>query len=302
MSKLTLDIARNKKNDEFYTQISDIEKELINYKDFFKNKIVYCNCDDPNLSMFFLFFKKNFYEYGLKKLIVTHYNKNKNSYKLEIIKSSNAKLTLIEKKELESNGDFRDNECIELLMESDIVVTNPPFSLFREYIDLLIKYNKNFLIIGNHNAITYKNVFQYIKDNLLWLGINNGVKIYEIRGDHNHIKHKWCQNGKWYTKMGNTVWYTNIKHYKRDIKYKFKTKYKLSDYKKYDNFDAINVNRVKEIPNNYKKTMGVPISFLNSYNPNQFQIIGYRKGHDGRDLSINKKYCYCRILIKNIED
>ncbi len=252
------------KNDEFYTRLTDIEKELGHYKEHFKNKIVFCNCDDPKESNFFKYFVLNFKFLGLKKLISTHYNKNSNSYKLEVTEDINndgiVNLDDAIKTELVGDGDFRSDECIEILKEADIVVTNPPFSLFREYIAQLINYNKNFIVIGSENSITYKEIFPLIKENKVWLGNTRPKEFVQPDGT---IK-----------KFGNICWYTNLDIAKRHediILYKI---FSESYYSKYDNYNAIEVSKVKEIPQNYDGIMGVPITFIDKYSPEQFEIIG----------------------------
>jgi hypothetical protein len=272
--------AKKVKNDEFYTQIHDIENEVNYYKQHFKDKVVYCNCDDPEHSKFFVFFRNKINDFDLKKLITTHYNKDSSSYKLEIDNTGK-----ISKNDIKSNGDFRSSECIELLKESDIVVTNPPFSLFREYVDQLITYNKKFLIVGNMNAITYKEIFKLIKENKIWLG----------RGSLKEFK----QPDGTFKKFGNVCWFTNLDHKKRNEILYLGKKYNSKDYLKYDNYNAIEVSKVIDIPEDYKGCMGVPITFLEKYNPEQFEIIKFRKGNDDKDLSVNGKCPYFRILIKN---
>lgn len=271
MKNKNLHIAKQEKNDEFYTQLIDIEKEMQHYKTKFNNKIVYCNCDSEQ-SNFWVYFTTNFHSLGLKKVIGTHYTKEHSSYKIEynglkIIKTS-----------LKNDGDFRSNECIEILKESDIVVTNPPFSLFREYIDQLIKYEKQFLIIGSMNAITYKDVFALLKNNKVWLG-NNYVKLF-IQPDKN-IK-----------SFGNILWFTNLDHDKRHefICSGIKYSENLNKYIKYDNYDAINVDKTKEIPDDYNDVMGVPITFLDKYNPKQFDILDIANGCGDFDCKPIKKY------------
>ena len=249
--------AKKAKNDEFYTQISDIEKELLHYKQQFNNKIVFCNCDDPEASNFWKYFDLNFDHLNLKKLISTHYDKEKPTYKLEIARDKNNKKLKPIKTNLIQNGDFRSPECIDLLKESDIVCTNPPFSLFREYVDLLVKYDKKFLIIGNYNAVTYKEIFKLIKDNKLWLG-------------YQFIK-EFLQEDGTIKKFGNIHWFTNLnveKHYKFLWFKSYKQNPEL--YPKYDNYDAINVDRIKDIPIDYDGPMGVPITFIDKHNPEQF--------------------------------
>ena len=252
--------AKKAKNDEFYTQIGDIEKELLHYKEQFNDKIVFCNCDDPESSNFWKYFDLNFDHLNLKKLISTHYDKEKPTYKLEIIRDkSNKKLEPI-KTNLIQNGDFRSQECIDLLKESDIVCTNPPFSLFREYVDTLIKYDKKFLIIGNYNAVTYKEIFKLIKDSRLWLGYN---KCKNFLTSDNSIKSVF------------TSWFTNldVKEHHKSLELT-KSYYTNPDYyPKYDNYNAINIDKIKDIPYDYNEDMGVPITFLDYYNPKQFKII-----------------------------
>lgn len=285
--------AKKEKNDEFYTLYEDIEKEVEEYKDQLKDKIIFCNCDDPESSNFWKYLSNNFTYYGLKKLISSHYDPNGNSYKLEISRDINNDGNVdkldTQKTTFKGNGDFRSDECIEILKECDIVITNPPFSLFREYIAQLMEYDKKFLIIGNYNAITYKEVFRYIKDNKLWLG-NSFVK--------NFIK----PNGE-IQKFGNICWFTNLDNKKRhidlirDVLYK---KYNEVDYPKYDNYDAININKVADIPVDYFGCMGVPITFLEKYNPNQFEIVGneYNLNIEKGRGYINGKRMYSRIFIK----
>ncbi len=262
--------AKKAKNDELYTLIKDIEKELSHYKDQFKDKIVYCNCDNPNFSNFWKYFKDNFNELKLKKLIATYFvrehgkykllNNSKEdiySYKWEINKDNKE----IIKTKLFGNGDFRSKECIEILEEIDIVCTNPPFSLFREYVDLLVKYDKKFLIIGCYNAVTYKNIFKLIKDNRLWLGYQYIKEFLQIDGT---IKN-----------FGNIHWFTNlnVKEHHKSLELT-KSYYTNPDYyPKYDNYNAINIDKIKDIPYDYNEDMGVPISFLDYYNPKQFKII-----------------------------
>lgn len=315
----TLHIAKSSKKDEFYTQLSDIESELKHYKEHFKNKVVFCNCDDPRVSNFFHYFSYNFENLGLKKLVTTCYkNQEKDLFGIE--ESENAVFLEytgdkngnnipdaeeIGVKPLKGDGDFRSKESIDLLKQADIVVTNPPFSLFREYVDQLVKYEKKFLIIGNINAITYKEIFKLIKENKAWLGINMGRGIsgfivpdhYELYGTETNID----SFGNRIISPNNCLWLTNLDTFKRheDIVLT-KTYYGNEiEYPKYDNYDAINVNKTQDIPMDYDGFMGVPITFLHKYNPEQFELIKFRKGNDERDLSINGKCPYFRILIKN---
>jgi len=332
--------AKDAKKDEFYTQLSDIERELRFYKGHFKNKVVYCNCDDPYESNFFKYFALNFNFLGLKKLIATCYigspiantllslfddesEENKTTrvpHKIEIteipdinndgtVDLTDVKLLLGSNKNyltrLKGDGDFRSKECIELLKQSDIVVTNPPFSLFREYVEQLVKYEKQFLIIGNINAITYKEIFKLIKENKAWLGINMGRGIsgfivpdrYKLYGTETRVD----ENGNRIVATNNCLWLTNLDTSKRheDIILS-KTYYgNENNYPNFDNYDAINVDKTKDIPMDYKGVMGVPITFLHKFNPAQFEIIKFRKGNDDKDLSINGECPYFRILIKN---
>lgn len=288
-----LHAAKKAANDEFYTRIEDIENELRHYKDHFKNKIIFCNCDDPEESNFWKYFELNFEFLGLKKLISTHYNATEPSYKLELIGDidGNGKVTKgdIIKTPLKQNGDFRSPECVEILKEADIIVTNPPFSIIRDYIAQLDKYNKKFVFIGPQNIITYKEVFPLIKDNKLWLGYTHPKEF--VKPDGN------------FQKFGNISWFTNLETKKRKEDLLLYKKYNAKDYPKYDNYDAINVNKVKDIPMDYYGVMGVPITFLDSYNPNQFEIVGAMtttkvEGDNYGYPYINGDRKYARILIK----
>jgi len=289
-----LSAAKSAKNDEFYTMLPDIEKELGYYKEHFKDKIVFLNCDDPEESNFWKYFELNFEFLRLKKLISTHFHTDRKTYKLEIIGDINwdgkvNKADII-KTELTGNGDFRSPESIEILKECDIVVTNPPFSLFREFIDILMTYEKKFLVIGNMNAITYKEVFRYIKENRLWLGITSPKTFKQPNGTSKSF--------------GNILWFTNLIHNKRNEELILYRTYNEIDYPKYDNYDAINVDKVKDIPMDYFKTIGVPITFLNQFNPEQFKILGLDNHllNDGCGKgcnSINGKSIYRRLIIKN---
>ena len=283
-SKANLDKARNAKNDEFYTKLADVSKELMHYKGYFKDKIVYCNCDDPRWSAFWEYFHLNFSALGLKKLISTHYDKTEPTYKMEYTGGDDNDIELGIKTPLEGNGDFRNQECLDVLDEADIVVTNPPFSLFREYVAVLMEHNKKFLIIGSKNAITYKDFFPFLKNGDVWIGRNNPSEFLQPDGS---IK-----------KFGNIGWFTNLDVAKRHEKLVLRKKYRPEEYLRYDNYDAINVNKVSDIPVDYDGVMGVPISFMDRYNPDQFEIIKFRKGDDDKDLSVNGKTKYCRILIR----
>ena len=303
-----LHAASKAKKDEFYTQLPDIERELRHYKDHFKDKVVYCNCDDPRVSNFFHYFSYNFEHLGLKKLITTCYknqapdlfSKHDSEKAISLIYTGDKNDNRVPDPEeigiiqLEGDGDFRSQECIDLLKEADIVVTNPPFSLFREYVAQLIKYDKKFLIIGNMNAITYKEVFKLIKEDKLWLGYNMAKEFVQPDGT---IK-----------KFGNINWFTNLETRKRKEELILYREYNDKDYPKYDNYDAINCDKVKDIPKDYYKTMGVPITFLDKYCPDQFEIIDINPHFFGiveqglpkpKQLSITgQKDPYARILIK----
>lgn len=309
--------AKKSKSDEFYTQLSDIESELKYYKSHFENKVVYCNCDDPRISNFFNYFSANFKELKLKKIITSCYKKqeitlfNKKEvengffFKYTDLNKENNKSNSIRTTTFKGDGDFRSAESIELLKQSDIVVTNPPFSLFREYVDQLIKYDKKFLIIGNINAITYKEVFKLIKENKIWLGINLGRGIsgfivpehYELYGTETKID----SLGNRIISPNNCLWLTNLDTFNRHQDIILTKKYfgNEAEYPHYDNYDGINVNKTKDIPFDYPGDMGVPITFLHKFNPEQFEIIKFRKGNDGKDLSINGRCPYFRILIRN---
>lgn len=342
--------ANREKKDEFYTQLVDIEKELKYYKEYFKDKVVFCNCDDPFESNFFKYFAINFNHLQLKKLIATCYegspvvqtqlslfdvngiiinkeNKNK-PYKIEINEVNDENEdgtvnladveTLIKNKKnvlslLEGDGDFRSPECIELLKESDIVVTNPPFSLFREYVAQLIEYKKDYIIMGNTNALTYKEIFYLFKEDKIRTGYTNfNVGMYFFVPDSAEKYHK-IVNGRKMVRVSTSCWFTSLpvkKHNDKLILYK---KYNPEEYPKFDNYDAINVNSYKEIPCDYKGLMAVPVTFLDKFNPNQFEIVDalnryslldifntnedVRKRHS-HTCNINGKSTYFRIVIK----
>ena len=323
-----LNKAKRNRKDEFYTQIADIERELENYTKHLKDKIVYCNCDDPYESNFFKFFANKFNKLELKELVATSYypspivgkelpvreiaglkpeGKEPFVVRIREVKDFNKdgaidfldiKYLLESKKNvsasLKDNGDFRSNECIELLKQADVVITNPPFSLFREYVEQLVEYKKKFLIIGNFHAITYIEVFKLIKKNKIWLGCNS-VKEF-VRPD------KTTQT------FGNIMWYTNLSHKKRNEEFPLFKTYKESkkEYPKYDNYDAIEVSSVNNIPKDYKGVMGVPVSFMSKFNPNQFEIVGSNRGVKqdpqgiyGRSSYIDGKERFKRLFIKH---
>ncbi|OKY85884.1 MAG: adenosine deaminase [Bacteroidales bacterium 52_46] len=312
----TLHKAKSSKSDEFYTLLEDIERELTFYKDCFRNKTVYCNCDNPKESNFFKYFFTNFESLGLKKLISSYYVPNTqnlfNESDIEhggyiecTIEDIHTDPAALQCKQFAGDGDFRSQECVSLMKQADIIVTNPPFSLFREHISQIIRYKKNFLVIGNINAITYQEVFHLIQSNKVWLGIHlgrgiSGFKVpehYEMYGTETHI----ASNGDRIIAPNNCLWLTNLDIQARHNLLKLTKVYKGNEdlYPKFDNFNGINVNRTQDIPMDYEGAIGVPITFLHKYNPAQFEIIQFRKGIDGKDLSVNGKCPYFRILIKN---
>lgn len=321
-----LGAAKDAKQDEFYTQLTDIEKELVHYREHFRDKVVFCNCDDPYESNFFKYFALNFNALGLKKLIATCYDGSpiaqqelqlfpeeatepkRKAYKVEIsevpdldgngatdladvqllLKSSDHNV----KAELKGNGDFRSPECVELLKQADIVVTNPPFSLFREYVALLVKYDKKFLVIGNQNALTYKEIFPLIKDNKIWLGCKFGDMSFQVPSyfEPRATRYWVDESGQKWRSLGNVCWYTNLDHSHRHEELILYKNYNPEEYPKYDNYNAINVNKYADIPCDYDGMMGVPITFLGSYNPDQFEIIGMAKRGAGDPALKSKVY------------
>lgn len=293
--------AKVTQNDEFYTQIADIERELKYYREHFKGAVVFCNCDDPEWSNFWKYFHLNFEYLGLKKLITTHYDASEPTYMMEYEGGNDADTSVGKITPLKQNGDFRSPECIELLKSADIVVTNPPFSLFREYIGQLMEYKKKFVIIGNMNAITYKEIFPLIQNNQLWLG--NGFKAgnayFKIPDSavSSYAKGVYDETTG-LVKFRNCTWFTNLDIAKRHEPIDLVEKYSADKYPKYDNYDGINVDKTLDIPVDYDGVMGVPISFLDKYCPEQFEIIKFRKGDDDKDLSVNGKCPYFRILVR----
>lgn len=271
--------AKDAKNDEFYTRIEDVAEELRHYKKHFEGKVVLCNCDDPTWSAFWRYFHLNFAELGLKKLISTHYDRTEPTYKMEYEGGDDNDVEVGVKTPLEGNGDFRSKECLDLLDECDIVVTNPPFSLARAYAQCLREHGKQFVIIGDLNWITYKEIFPMLKDNEVWLGYSS---VKEFTQPDGTIK-----------KFGNKLWYTNLDIQKRHEKLILWQRYyddngnPLPDaderYPHYDNYAAINVDRVADIPADYKGIMGVPITFMDKYNPDEFKILGYTAKDMGVD-------------------
>lgn len=340
MANKNLNAAKTAKKDEFYTQMTDIERELQHYWKHFRDKVVLCNCDDPYESNFFKYFALRFNQLGLKKLICTCYdgspvmgselslfaldaegNEKKVAYKVEISEVSDVNgdgavdLTDVEyliKNDknvlscLHGNGDFRSKECIELLKEADIVVTNPPFSLFREYISQLMEYDKKFLIVGSQNNVTYKEVFPLLKADKVWLGYKSGDMAFKVPQDYEPRETRYWEDeeGQKWRSLGNICWFTNLDHNKRHEELDLVCRYSPENYPKYDSYDAINVNRVDEIPCDYSGVMGVPITFLDKYNPEQFEIIGIDRYVEdnpnyGHRFMIKGKEVYARILIRN---
>ena len=317
-----LNKAAKAKQDEFYTQLSDIEYELKHYKQHFKGKVILCNCDDPFESNFFKYFAMNFNALGLKKLMATCYvsspvsgtelpyyvdkdgqlslfpardiaeeNNEKKPYKIEITEvtdeNKDGRVDLADVEYLLKNrlntltllngdGDFRSDECIELLKEADIVVTNPPFSLFREYIAQLIEYNKHFIVIGNQNAITYKEVFPLFMENKIWLGYKAGDMAFTVPDDYKPRETRYWvdEHGQKWRSMGNICWYTNLDIQKRHEDMILYKHYNPDEYPRYDNYDAIEVSKTAEIPCDYFENMGVPITYMGKHNPDQFEIVG----------------------------
>lgn len=344
--------AKKAKKDEFYTQLVDIEKELKHYKKQFRGKVVYCNCDDPFESNFFKYFAANFNVLGLKKLIATSFIKSpivggqlpllemqglkpdgKDPFKIEIrevpdtdgdgsINLDDVKYLLQHDKNsakpLQGNGDFRSEECIKFLNEADVVVTNPPFSLFREYISQLIAHNKKFVVLGNINAVTYKEVFPLIKENKLWLGasIHSGDREFRVPDDYplEAAGYRIDKDGTKYIRVKGVRWFTNLDYEERHDNIVLYKKYSPEEYPKYDYYNAINVDKTADIPMDYNGAMGVPITFLDKYNPEQFEIVSSNdiRLQDGvpykehglikdKDSAIKGNPTYVRIVIKNRE-
>ena len=331
MAKKNLTQAKRAKNDEFYTRLQDVEKELAHYRSHFKDKTVFLNCDDPTYSAFWRHFHLLFNVYELKKLIATHYESDGGaSYAMVYEGGSDNDVSTGQRIELVGNGDFRSDECIEFLKESDIVVTNPPFSLFREYVAQLVEYDKKFLIIGNVNAITYKEIFPLLQENKMWSGFsfNKTVEFimpdsYQLRGkayiDDDGRKHGFVPGVCWYTnldiKKRHEDLFLSATYYKKDGSV---PQASLERWPHYDNYDAIEVGKTKDIPVDYAGVMGVPITFLDKYNPDQFEILGFwNTGHAGDVIgaaqceavsagktivwngpTVNGKTKYFRILIR----
>jgi len=320
-----LQTARQTKQDEFYTQLADIEKELKHYKEHLQGKVVLCNCDDPRVSNFFRYFSYSFEQLGLRKLIATCYknqnvdlfseNKSEKAIYLEYTGDKNGdrvpSLDEIGIKHLQGDGDFRGEECIELLKQADIVVTNPPFSLFREYVAQLIEYKKKFVVIGSLSAITYRDIFKFIQENKLWLGygFTGGNAFFKTPRPREFAKGVYDEETG-LVKFRNVSWYTNLDIAKRHEDLILYKNYVPKEYSKYDNYNAINVDKIKDIPMDYDGVMGVPITIMDKYNPEQFEIIGLIAGNikgmagikssSGKDGPyINGKLKYGRILVRN---
>jgi hypothetical protein len=311
--------AKAAKKDEFYTQLTDIEKELKHYKEHFFGKVVYCNCDDPRVSNFFRFFWLNFEQFNLQKLFGTCYK----SQNVDLFSQNNSEKAVyqeyngncsgssipnpeeIETIPLKGDGDFRSRESIELLKQSDIVVTNPPFSLFREYVAQLIEYDKKFVIIGNLNALTYKEIFKLVMENKIWLGhsIHSGDREFMVPSYYplNAASSRVDDQGNKYIRVKGVRWFTNLDYKERHEDLILFKKYNPEEYPKYDNFEAINVDTTRYIPMDYSGIMGVPITFIDRYNPDQFEILGneYDFNIEKGRCYINGKRMYSRIFIKN---
>lgn len=307
-------------NDEFYTTYETIEKELTHYKTSLFNKTIYCNCDDPLRSNFSLYFIKNFNKLNLKSLICTSFNHKGKGFFLSLqsvpswINDKTSSEEIIEflnnhniVKKLHSNGDFRCQECVSLLKLSDVVITNPPFSLFREWIDLVVKYSKQFLVIGNSNALSYKNIFPLIQNNKVWIGNTFGEMKFRVPNYYEPKKYRYWvdEHGQKWRSIGNAMWLTNIDFKRRHTDLELCRSYSPDIYQTYDNYDAIEVPKVVDIPKDFDGIMGVPITFLNKHNPAQFDIVG--EANHGSDNAfdlfkplINGNLKFKRILIKKV--
>ncbi len=309
MANKNLNQAKTAKKDEFYTQLADIENELKHYKEHFRGKTVLCNCDDPRVSNFFHYFSYNFEKLGLKRLITTCYksqnrdlfstNDSEKAIWLEYFGDRNGNLVPdpeeIGINYLNGDGDFRSPECIELLTQADIVVTNPPFSLFREYVAQLMKYEKKFVIIGSHNAIHYSDIFPLIKDDKVWLGYNtNQTMAFAMPdsyiGELKMFRYGDKEENKKIGKVPGITWFTNLDIAKRHEEIILYKNYNPEEYPKYDNFDAINVDSVQNIPIDYYGIMGVPDTFVDVYNPKQFELIGVGSGSMAASIGVKKNY------------
>jgi hypothetical protein len=297
--------AKAAKEDEFYTQLSDIERELKHYRAHFKGKVVYCNCDDPWVSNFFHYFAYNFEKLGLKRLITTAYK----SQHWDLFSQNDAEQAISLQYEgdkqgnrvpdpkeiginaLQGDGDFRSPESIALLEQADIVVTNPPFSLFREYVAQLMGYGKKFVIVGNQNAISYKEIFPLVKQNKMWLGVNSGDMAFRVPDHYQPRPTRYWQDdeGRKWRSMGNACWFTNLDHAKRHEELILYETYSADDYPAFDNYDAIDVGKTSEIPADFMGVMGVPVTFLSKHNPNQFEIVGITRAWSGDAAKVYPK-------------
>lgn len=293
--------SKEAREDEYYTSIQTVEKELKHYKEYFKNKTVLCNCDDPEWSNFWQYFQLNFDHLQLKKLISTHYDANNSTYKLEIIDNSEK----IVKTSLTGNGDFRNKECMELLEESDIVVTNPPFSLMKEYLPTLLESGKQFLVLGNVNHVTFKEIFKYYIDGKFWLGYNDGHFWFRVPEWYEEKKTDFkIIDGVKYRRLGNICWFTNLPVKRRSEELILTKTYTPSDYPTYETYEAIDIKKTLDIPLDYDGIMGVPISYLPYHCPSQFEVIGKFDGGqatnplDFAKPIINGKPAYKRIAIR----
>ena len=295
--------AKRAKKDEFYTQLADIESELRHYREHFRGKSVFCNCDDPYESNFFRYFALNFNKLGLKELVATCYEgspivgtelrlSTRRPYKVRIREVADfdgngaidladvAQLLQCSRQnaltELKDDGDFRSPECVKLLKKADVVVTNPPFSLFREYVAQLVEHGKKFVILGNQNALTYKEIFPLIKESKIWLGCHCGDMAFTVPEDYEERATRfWIdESGQKWRSLGNICWFTNLDHAKRHENLILYKRYTPEAFPRYDNYDAINVSKTSEIPCDYDGIMGVPITFLDKHNPEQFEIVG----------------------------
>ncbi|MBQ2321448.1 MAG: adenine-specific methyltransferase EcoRI family protein [Bacteroidales bacterium] len=308
--------AKASKSDEFYTLLEDINRELVHYKDLFCGKVVYCNCDNPRESNFFKYFFLNFKSLGLKSLIASYYvpsepnlfsqmDAERGGYVVCTPSDVEKQISDLPIMFFKGDVDFRSDEALSLLRQADVVVTNPPFSLFSEFLSQIVEFNKEFLVIANINAITYKEVFQLIQSNRIWLGVHlgrgiSGFKVpnhYELYGTEDRVS----QCGDRIVSPNNCLSLTNLEVHTRHNLLPLTKVYEANEasYPKFDNYNAINVNRTQDIPMDYDGAMGVPITFLHKYNPTQFEIIQFRKGDDGKDLSVNGSCPYFRILIRN---
>ena len=322
----SLHAANKAKQDEFYTQLSDIENELRYYRKHFDGKVVYCNCDDPTVSNFYRYFNLNFKKLGLRKLITTCYKNQQPNLFSRHDRESSVGVEYAGDVErvfqLDGDGDFRSRECVELLKQADIVVTNPPFSLFRQYVAQLVEHDKKFLVIGNMNAITYKEIFPLIRNNQLWLGRGPAGRdmLFDVPEAYAQELVETKKEGSAYRlvdgvvkgRLGNAGWFTNLDHAKRHEELILYRKYAPEEYPKYDNYDAINVNKTAHIPADYDGEMGVPITFLDKHNPEQFELVSANdirvnssipfKQHGlikDKDGAINGKPTYVRIVVRN---